>query len=139
MHAPRGPPTYVTGQNFLSISAYIHYKHVISGPNRMLITRVVCSRGFEVLVGADLPTNRGYLAASGLQCPKLHLIPAYRPRNYSNLEGLLPAHDDCIRVLYPNQANQISIPNFVNLDDEVMEDPVDDLETQIIGSYQPVL
>ena len=42
---------------------------------------------------------------------------------------------DCIRVLYPNQIN---LPNFVNLEDEVVEDPVDDLEAQIIDSYQPV-
>jgi len=72
-------------------------------------------------------------------CQNYISIPAYRPRNYSNLEGLLPAHDDCIRVLYPNQANQINLPGFVNPDDEVVEDPVDDLEAQIIESYQLVL
>ena len=46
---------------------------------------------------------------------------------------------DCIRVLNPDQANNINFQNFVEPEDEVVEDAVDDLEAQIINAYQPVL
>jgi len=45
---------------------------------------------------------------------------------------------DCIRVLYPQDASQINLQTFLEPEDEVVEDAVEDLENQIINAYQPV-
>ena len=53
-------------------------------------------------------------------------------------EAVEKAIYDCIRALYVGEVNRIKLEYFVDPEDEVVEDAVEDFQDRIINAYQPV-
>jgi len=64
--------------------------------------------------------------------------PAPAPALHSENQAAetMEEQNDCIRVLYPRHVSNIRMQRFLEPENKVMEDAVEDLEAQIINAYE---